>query len=96
MQIEFDPDKDARNVELRGISLAAAEELLQGFTVEWIDTRRDYGEVRVIALGEINGREFYCVYTRRDEAFRVISLRRAKRTERDVYQTAKAERDAQA
>jgi uncharacterized DUF497 family protein len=31
--IEFDPQKEARNIALRGISLAAAETLLTGFTV---------------------------------------------------------------
>lgn len=93
MRIEFDPDKDARNLALRNISLAAAEELLRGFTIQWLDTRRNYGEVRSIAIGEINGVEFCCVYTLRGEVTRVISLRRAKRRERHVYQKAKAERD---
>jgi uncharacterized DUF497 family protein len=32
--IEFDPDKDARNIAMRGVSLAAAEILLAGFTIE--------------------------------------------------------------
>jgi hypothetical protein len=87
--IEFDPDKDARNIAMRGVSLAAAEILLAGFTVEWVDRRRDYGEARIIAIGEIEGREFVCVYTRRGDAVRPISLRRAKRKERHVYQRAK-------
>ncbi len=92
MAIEFDPAKDARNIAARGISLAAAESLLAGFTVEWIDERRDYGEVRVIAIGEIAGREFVCVYTRRGENQRPISLRPANRRERNVYRQAKAGR----
>ena len=90
LQIEFDPDKDARNLRLRGISLARAETLLQGFVVVRLDDRRDYGESRVVAIGEIAGVEFTCVYTRRGEAYRLISLRRASRKERDVYQQAKA------
>ncbi len=61
MRIEFDPDKDARNIAARGISLAAAEILLAGFVVERVDERRDYGEIRIIAIGEIGGREFVCV-----------------------------------
>lgn len=69
MAIEFDPAKDARNIESHGISLAAAETLLAGRTVERIDDRRDYGEVRIIAIGEVDGREFVCVYTRRGELF---------------------------
>jgi uncharacterized DUF497 family protein len=87
--IEFDPEKDARNIALRGISLAEAERLLAGFIVERMDDRRDYGETRIIATGEIDGREFVCIYTRRGDAYRVISLRRAKRKEREVYQEAK-------
>ena len=90
--IEFDPDKDARNIAVHGISLAAAETLLASFTVERIDERRAYGETRIIAIGEIGGVEFTCVYTRRGEAYRPISLRRADWKERDVYQKARAER----
>jgi uncharacterized DUF497 family protein len=88
--IEFDPDKNARNVRLRSLSLARAETLLQGFVVDRVDDRRDYGETRVIAIGEIDRREFVCVYTLRGETYRVISLRPAKRKEVDVYQQAKA------
>ena len=88
--IEFDPQKDARNIATHGISLAAAEMLLSGFIVEKIDDRFDYGEVRVIATGEIGGRVFVCVYTRRGDAYRPISLRPAKKRERDAYAQAKA------
>ena len=88
--IEFDPRKDARNVATHGISLAAAETLLTGFIVEQIDDRFDYGEVRVIATGESSGRVFVCVYTRRGGAYRPISLRPAKKRERDAYAQAKA------
>ena len=87
--IEFNPVKDAANIEIHGISLAIADRLLAGFTVEWIDDRIDYGETRVIALGEIDGLEFVCIYTMRGENHRPISLRRAKRKERDVYRQAK-------
>ncbi len=87
--IEFDRDKDARNTELRGISLAAAESLLTGRTVERVDNRRDCGKTRIMAIGEIGGVEYVCVYTRRGEALRPISLRRANRKERDVYREAK-------
>ena len=89
MKIDFDPVKDAINIRAHGISLAASEELLEGFTVEWIDSRFDYGETRIIAIGEINGLEFVCVYTMREELPRPISLRRASRKERDVYHQAK-------
>jgi uncharacterized DUF497 family protein len=88
--IEFDPAKDATNVEVHGLSLTEAEVLLQGFIVAREDERFDYRETRIIAIGEIDGREFVCVYTRRGDAVRPISLRRADRKERNVYQQAKA------
>jgi uncharacterized protein len=89
--IEFDLRKDARNIATHGISLAETETLLSGFIVEKIDDRFDYGEVRVIATGEISGRVFVCVYTRRGDTYRPISLRPAKKRERNAYAQAKAE-----
>jgi uncharacterized DUF497 family protein len=75
---------------LTGYTATEAEALLQGFIVAREDERFDYGETRIIAIGEIGGREFVCVYTRRGDAIRPISLRRADRKERDVYRHAKA------
>lgn len=49
------------------------------------DTRRDYGEQRVVAYGLIRGRMHVCVYTLRGDAHRIISLRRANRREVDAY-----------
>jgi len=90
LQIEFEPAKDATNIKVHGISLTQAEALLQGFVVAREDERFDYRETRIIAIGEIGGREFVCVYALRGDAIRPISLRRADRKERNVYQQAKA------
>jgi uncharacterized DUF497 family protein len=49
------------------------------------DTRRDYGEPRVIAYGLIRGRINVCVYTLRGDIYRIISLRKANRREVDAY-----------
>jgi len=46
-----------------------------------IDTRRDYGELRWIALGSIRRRLHVMVYSRRSDAIRLISLRKADRRE---------------
>jgi uncharacterized DUF497 family protein len=45
------------------------------------DTRRDYGERRMIAFGMIGDRLRVCVYTQRGEVYRIISLRKANRKE---------------
>ena len=86
----FDPEKDARNIAKHGISLTRAEEMDMTAAIIREDERFDYGETRMIAIGEIGGREFVCIYTRRGDVVRPISLRRADRKERHAYQEAKA------
>jgi uncharacterized protein len=55
MQIEFDPAKDASNQAKHGVSLALAAELEWDAALVWVDTRYEYGELRMIALApEIN------------------------------------------
>ncbi|MES2667132.1 MAG: BrnT family toxin [Pseudomonadota bacterium] len=46
------------------------------------DDRRDYGEVRLKAIGMIRGRLFVIVFTPRDTGFRLISLRKANEREK--------------
>ena len=61
-----------------GISPAAAEALPTGFTVEWTDERRDHGETRIIAIGEIGGLEHVSVHTRRGVTWRSDPRRRIR------------------
>ena len=49
------------------------------------DERRDYGEPRYIAWGELNGLLLSVVFTVRGEALRIISARRANARERRRY-----------
>ncbi|MGH8498237.1 MAG: BrnT family toxin, partial [Methylococcales bacterium] len=51
MKMEFDPDKNRRNIRERGISFALAADFDLASAKIWPDTRRDYGEARYIALG---------------------------------------------
>jgi uncharacterized protein (DUF4415 family) len=65
VDISFDPAKNARNVEVHGISLARAEDFdWQGATsIE--DVRRDYGEKRFKAVGLIGSRLYVLIHTPR-------------------------------
>jgi len=45
--IDFDPNKNARNIRERGLSFLAAARIFLGNTVETDDDRRDYGERRI-------------------------------------------------
>jgi uncharacterized DUF497 family protein len=77
VKIEFDPEKDAINCGKHGISLARAVDLADIIVVE--DGR--YGEPRFRLYGQIDG-EWYCAaVTPRDDAVRVINLRRAQEKE---------------
>lgn len=96
MEIEFDLAKSRRNAAVRGLSFERAQELLDGRPVIIEDTRRDYREQRFIAYGQIGGRLHVCVFTRRGEAYRIISLRRANRREVDAFGADDVRRGAQA
>jgi len=81
MKTEFDPIKDAANIQKHGISLARAVEMNVLAVVE--DDRFD--EPRFRAYGTIDGEAFCLAFTLRDDVTRVISLRRAHLKETRRY-----------
>jgi uncharacterized DUF497 family protein len=83
---EFDPDKDRANIAKHGVSLVLGAVVLENLAGEIVDDRRDYGELRFNAFGIVAGRLFVCTYTKRDEVVRIISVRRASRKERKLWQ----------
>jgi uncharacterized protein len=83
---EWDPAKEARNIRDRRIDFTTASLIWQGRVYEKIDDRRDYGEVRVFALGKTDGHILAVVFTWRGENRRIISARRAKARERRLYE----------
>ena len=85
MRIEFDPEKDASNQLKHGVSLALAAELGWEAALVWIDDRFDYAELRMIALAPITETVFYVAFVDRDNARRIISLRKANRREVKHY-----------
>jgi len=79
---EWDEAKHRANLALRGVGFDFAARMFDGPVIEWCDVRRDYGEVRIIALGRVEGIALVVVYTMRGSACRIISARLAKRRER--------------
>jgi uncharacterized DUF497 family protein len=92
MRFGWDPPKSYRNARERGLPFVVAMALFDGPTIEFDDSRRDYGERRIIVYGAVAGRIFVCVYTWRgtdDGPLRwIISLRRANRSESHAYRIA--------
>ena len=85
MEIEYDIAKDAANRAKHGLSLEAAKLIDWGSATIFLDDRFDYGEVRSIAYGYIDGRLMVCVHTMRGGVARVISLRKANKKEQGQY-----------
>lgn len=89
VRLSFDPAKNERNIRDRGLSFELAAEFeFETATIE-ADSRRDYGEIRYVALGSIHGRLHVLCFTDAVDGIRVISLRKAN--EREVKLHAKTQ-----
>ena len=84
-EVSFDPDKSEHNSVTRGLpfSLVTEFEWADSLIVE--DVRRDYGELRFLAIGCITGRLHVIVFTPRANKLHVISLRKANQREIKIY-----------
>jgi uncharacterized protein len=91
MLFEFDERKNAANLAKHGIDFAdAAWVFADPMRLDAVDTRRDYGELRRVVVGEVLGRVWVVVYTFRGEAVRLISARKANEREQTRYQDLRA------
>ena len=85
-KITFDALKSEANARQRGLPFSLAKDEFDWSTAQVIeDTRRNYGERRYRAIGYIGDRLHAVVYSPRDGALRVISLRKANRREERRY-----------
>jgi len=81
MEISYDPAKDARNIRERQLSFTCVREFDFDTALVEIDSRRDYGEVRYVALGLVGDRVHALVFTETATGIRVISFRKANKRE---------------
>lgn len=84
-QFSADPPKDRYNQSEHGLSLVRAAEFDFVKALVEVDKRKNYGELREVALGFIGDRLHVLVFTMRGEVCRVISLRKANRREVKRY-----------
>jgi len=82
MRITFDPVKRAKTLAERGLDFADATLIFAGVTVEVEDTRRNYGEKRIICYGLLAGRVVVVGYTPRGADRHVFSMRKANEREK--------------
>ena len=68
MRFDWDPRKSDRNLADRGFDFVFATLIFDGPTLERLDTREDYGEPRLVAVGLADGIPLTVVYTDRTAA----------------------------
>jgi len=82
MRVTFDPVKRAKTLTERGLDFADAARIFAGVTVEIEDTRKNYGERRIICYGLLAGRVVVVGYTPRGADRHVFSMRKANEREK--------------
>jgi hypothetical protein len=86
VDIEFDPAKARSNLRKHKVSFAHAEQSLHDPLAITIEDPDSEGERRYVTLGmDSLGRLLVVVHTPRGERFRLISARRASRSEMERY-----------
>jgi uncharacterized protein len=87
LEFEFDEEKSAANKEKHGIDFVEAQLL-------WFDSRlveipaRTVDEPRCLVVGAITEVHWSAVITYRGERVRIISVRRSRREEVEIYESA--------
>jgi uncharacterized DUF497 family protein len=82
----WDPKKNRQNYARHGIAFEDAVRIFDGPTLERVDDRFEYGEVRMYAIGVAAGMEITVIYadvSRRER--RIVSAWKAERHEREAY-----------
>ena len=85
MPISFDPAKRDWTRAVRGLDFADAAEVIESAVYEFVDRRRDYGEVRITTIGLLKDRMVVVVWTPREGRYHVISMRKANEREQARY-----------
>jgi uncharacterized protein len=86
MKFEFDPQKSDSNKKKHGIDFYEAQALwgdpdLLEIPVQTID------EPRYLVIGAIGGKHWSGVITYRDDKVRIISVRRSRKEEIEIYES---------
>lgn len=83
---EFDDGKSKANLEKHGIDLQAAQELWDDPDLLEIQAKSE-GEPRFLLIGRIGAKHWSVVVTYRSERIRLISVRRSRKKEVELYES---------
>lgn len=85
-EFEFDTNKSQSNHEKHGIDFVAAQQLWSDPNLLEIPAKT-LDEPRFLVIGTIDGKHWSCVITYRNQYVRIISVRRARQEEVDIYES---------
>lgn len=85
ISFEYDPAKSQRNLDKHGIDFEEAQALWEDPDLIEIDAKTP-DEPRSLAIGTIEGKVWSAVITYRKGKVRIISVRRARKTEVALYE----------
>jgi len=86
MDFEFDPNKSAANQQKHKIDFVEAQALWND--VDRVEVpARTVDEPRIVVIGVINGKHGSAVITPRGAKTRIISVRRSRREEIEIYES---------
>lgn len=86
MEFEFDTRKSSANRTKHGIDFVEAQALWEDANVLEIPAKTD-DEPRTIVIGRIGRKYWSAIVTHRSDRIRIISVRRSRREERDLYES---------
>jgi uncharacterized DUF497 family protein len=85
MRFEFDSDKSSTNKRKHGIDFVRAQALWEDPDLIEIPARTT-DEPRYVVIGKISGRPWSAIITYREDCIRIISVRRSRTEEIEIYE----------
>jgi uncharacterized DUF497 family protein len=85
MKFEFDPEKSDKNKTKHGIDFYEAQALWDDPDIIEIPAKTT-DETRFLVIGKIGGKHWSGVITYRGDDMRIISVRRSRKEEIDLYE----------
>jgi uncharacterized DUF497 family protein len=86
MEFEFDEQKSKANKAKHGIGFTEAQSLWEDVDLLEIPARTE-DEPRTVVIGRIGEKHWSAIITHRGERIRIISVRRSRSEERELYES---------
>ena len=88
MEFEYDPEKSRKNLQKHGIDFSRSQALWEDSDLLVLVSHYP-DEQRYLSIGRIEGEHWTAVFTERADRVRLISVRRSRQNERNLYEQNK-------